>query len=146
MSFAEHMKYYEQRHSPQFEKLTQDEIRRELLEENTKQRYSLVTEAPIPTDILLKKMMIKAGLNPIPEERKAEMSRAELNRLAQFLGAENVYDDKTMKKLIKKTEKRKNKDKERYDKAYKNHKASVSRALSDLISRSRLSKNDWEDD
>ena len=146
MSFAEHMKYYEQRHAPQFEKLTQDEIRRELLEENTKQRYSLVSEAPIPTDILLKKMMIKCGLNTILEERKAEMSRDELSRLARFLGAENVYDEKTMKKLIKKTEKRKNKDKARYDKEYKNHKASVSRALSDLISRSRLSKNDWEDD
>ena len=147
MSFDEHMRYYDERHSPQHEKLSQDEIKHILTGEETKQRYSLTTEAPITMDILVKKLMIKSGLNPITKEKKAQMSRAELNRLASYLGPEYVYDDKTMKKLVKKSEKKKKRAKAEYDKEYTKHTANVNRALADLLTKkSRLGRSDWEDD
>lgn len=147
MSFREHMRYYDERHEPQYERLSQDEIKKLLTGETEPKRFSLTAEAPIPMDILIKKLMIKSGLNPILEEKKARMSRSELNRLASYLGPEYVYDDKTMKKLIKKSDKTLKKQKEQYDSEYKKHSSDVNRALAALLTkRSQLGRSNWEDD
>jgi hypothetical protein len=95
--------------------------------------------------------MIKSGLNPISDGERSNMTTAEIKRLATFLGAEYVYDDKMMKKMIKKSEKLKKKaekERDRYDKDYRQHNASVERALTNLLtSRSRLQHlADWEED
>lgn len=151
LSFDEHMKLYEKRHKPVYEKLTNDEIKALIDGKDTvTHRYALTDSAQISTDIFIKKQMIKSGLNPISKERKKSMSRAELNRLASFLGPEYVYDEKTMRKLIKKTEKLKrdtDRENKRYEKNYKEHTASTARALTSLLTaRSRLTRMALEDD
>lgn len=154
-SFDELVKAYDKRmNTPKFHDLTPEEIKEFVsdVKVSNPYHYSLMDDTNIPIDILIKKIMIRSGLDPIPRQRKKHMSRAQLERYAQYLGAEYVYDDKTMKKLVKEADKyRRNAEKEkaRYEKNYQKHNASSNRALAKLLSqRSRLEKsnNDWDDD
>ena len=151
LSLEEHEKLYEKRHAPHYDVLTADEISALAKGENESvHRYALTGSMPMSTDIFIKKMMIKQGLNPITPEQKKSMSRTELQRLASYLGPEYVYDDKTMKKIIKQTNKaKKDRDREfnRYKKTYDKHNASTARALANLLTvRSRIAKTMRDDD
>lgn len=156
MSVDEHVKMYDKRHKTEYRELTNEEKLALINDDkNTANsyvpRYSLVQPQQVSTSIFIKKMMIKSGLNPISDGERSNMTTAEIKRLATFLGAEYVYDDKMMKKMIKKSEKLKKKaekERDRYDKDYRQHNASVERALTNLLtSRSRLQHlADWEED
>lgn len=156
MSVDEHVKMYDKRHEPQYDELTNDEKLALISddENNTNSyvpRYSLAQSPQISSSIFIKKMMIKSGLNPISDRERSNMTTAEIKRLATYLGAEYVYDDKMMKKMIKKSEKlkkRAEKERQRYDRDYVRHNADVERALTNLLtSRSRIQHlADWDDD
>lgn len=156
MSVDEHVKMYDKRHGTEYKELTNEEKLALINDDkNTANsyvpRYSLAQSQQVSTSIFIKKMMIKSGLNPISDRERSNMTTAEIKRLATFLGAEYVYDDKMMKKMIKKSEKlkkRAEKERLRYDRDYAHHNASVERALTNLLtSRSRIQHlADWEDD
>jgi hypothetical protein len=146
MTIKECMEFYDKLHEPQYEELSQNEIRK-LIEGESAPKFSLVSETAIPMDILIKKLMIRSGLKPITEESKSKMDRSELQRLATYLGPEYVYDEKTFKKLVKKSEKRKERQKKEYDIEYRKHKADTNRALANLLTdKSRRGRINWEDD
>lgn len=152
MSIEEHIRCNDEAAAPTYNYLSQEEMRAFVTGEKSKYQYTLTSGEPITVDIMIKKAMIDAGLNPISDEERKNMNPAQMRRLATYLGAENVYDDKTMKKLIKKTEKSKKraeKEREKYNRNYNDHRASVDRALTDMLtSRSRISRliKDMEDD
>jgi hypothetical protein len=149
MSWKEHMAYFDKRHEPHYEKMPDEEIRKLVSgDTSTRPRYSLVEDArSLPMDIVIKKLMIKSGLNPITKEQKDRMSRQELDRLSQYLGPEYIYDKKTMKKLTKKADKIKRKQQKEYDRDYNYHRSNTDRALSNLLTNmSRLGRNIKDDD
>ena len=152
MSYEDHMKMYDKRYSEKYDKVSVEELRAYLNDTTPEYRYSMLPDSEIPIDILVKKLMIKSGLKPMTDEKRKHLTDRERSRLLSYIDATYVYDDKAMRKLIKKTEKEnKNREKERsrYAKAYDKHVATTDRALTNLLtSRSRIARmfSGMEDD
>lgn len=145
LSYEEHLALYDKRHKEQDEPLTDAEI--SAIASNgvvNTPKYILNDSQKIPIDILVKKIMLNSGMNPIPEARRKTLSDAEKRRLTAYLGAENVYDYKHMRKLVKKSEKlmkQRDKEKKRYEDTYAKHRANADRALQTMLtSKSRVSR------
>lgn len=146
LSLEEHEALYEKRHLPKYNKLDSAEITALLKgsDNSNRVRYAYSSDNNASVDVFIKKQMINAGLNPFTDEQKKEMTRSELHRYASLLGHEYVYDEKMMKKLIKKSERAQkdyDREKRRYDKTYGSHTSSATRALANLLTaRSRVAK------
>ena len=148
---SELLKMYDKQHEDKPRELTNAE-KLELINDGEESKMPInkysVQQQIVTTDMIIRKAMIKAGLNPITDKERAQLSTADIKRLAQFLGPEYVYDDKMMRKMMKKSEKMKKKsekERERYNRSYSEHNANVNRALASLLSkRSKVAR--WEED
>ena len=150
MSIEEHIAYWDKEHEPVEQYMTQEQMRAFVTGSKPQYSYSIQANQPITVDLMIKKAMLDAGLDPLSNEERKRLSPAELSRLATYLGADYVYDEKTRRKMLKREEKAaKNAEKERarYNANYEKHRASVDRALTDMLTaRSRISRMNRKDD
>ena len=152
MGLDEHEKLYDKRHEQKYETPSFEDLKAAVGDKAPVYRYSLDGTNELPIDILVKKAMINSGLKPMTDKKRENLTDRERSRLLSYIDAAYVYDDKAMRKLIKKTNKEnraREKERARYDRAYDRHMEKSSRAMQELLTaKTRISRmfSSMEDD